>query len=376
MKTLTGSNSAAGLTFFVYACGVLVAPVSGVIVDRVRRSRLLICTNLAAAAWVCALLFAGGRGEVWLIYLVMFGYGVISSLVMSGQGALLAFMLPEDLLGEANSALQTAELGFRVVTPLLAAGLLTEVGPKPVVLIDAGTFLAAGLALLSIRLREPRPEASDEHWLSEAAAGIRFIRKTPELLRLMVASVVAALVFGFLITVPYAVAASDLHRKPTFVGVLEAVSGAGALIAGPIAARVMRRIGESRLVAAGLLVCALGALCLMTPWLPIVLIGMGSVGICLVWTNVGTYTLIQVRTPQQLMGRVGSAMNIATLIPQLVSIALGAALIAAVSYRPLLIAVALVLAVSTFMLMGKTPEVSQEFAEPAADAQPSGGVLT
>jgi len=41
VKILTGSNSAAGLTFFAFICGCLVAPVSGVIVDRVRRRPLL-----------------------------------------------------------------------------------------------------------------------------------------------------------------------------------------------------------------------------------------------------------------------------------------------------------------------------------------------
>ena len=38
VKILTGSNSAAGLTFFAFACGCMSAPVSGVIADRVRRA--------------------------------------------------------------------------------------------------------------------------------------------------------------------------------------------------------------------------------------------------------------------------------------------------------------------------------------------------
>ena len=38
----------------------------------------------------------------------MFGYGALSSLILSAQTALLAVMLPADLLGEANSVLQMA----------------------------------------------------------------------------------------------------------------------------------------------------------------------------------------------------------------------------------------------------------------------------
>src|SRR6202167_4398849 len=74
VKILTGSNSAAGLTFFAFTCGCLTAPLSGVVVDRLRRRPLLIAANLGGAALVCVLLLAGGRGQVWLIYGVMVSY--------------------------------------------------------------------------------------------------------------------------------------------------------------------------------------------------------------------------------------------------------------------------------------------------------------
>ena len=55
----------------------------------------MICADLVAAAWICTLLAATSRSEVWLIYVVMFGYGAVASLIMSGQTALLAVMLPK-----------------------------------------------------------------------------------------------------------------------------------------------------------------------------------------------------------------------------------------------------------------------------------------
>src|SRR5262249_58885576 len=106
VKILTGSSSAAGLVFFAFTCGILLAPVTGLVADRVRRRPLLIGANLAAAAGVCCLLLVQGRGQVWLIYPVMFGYGALSSLIYSAQTALLAVMLPADLLGEANALLE------------------------------------------------------------------------------------------------------------------------------------------------------------------------------------------------------------------------------------------------------------------------------
>jgi Major Facilitator Superfamily len=111
VKILTGSNSSAGLTFFAFVCGCMLAPVSGVIVDRVRRRPLLIAVNLSTAAGVCSLLLVHGRGQVWLIYVVMLGYGAANSLIASAQTALLPLLVPCELLGEANSVLQMASQG-------------------------------------------------------------------------------------------------------------------------------------------------------------------------------------------------------------------------------------------------------------------------
>lgn len=353
VKILTGSITEAGLTFFAYICGFLLAPLCGMVVDRVRQLKLLLCVDIASAVWVCALFAVHDRGGIWLIYVVLFGYGALSSLLFAGQSAVLTFLLPKDQLGEANSILQIAEQGIRIATPLIGAGLLTLVGPKPVVLLVVATYVAAGIALLFIKAEEPSPQPSGERWFAEFSAGIRFIAKTPELSRLMIAAIIAVLGFGFFVTIPYAVAASALHRPPAFVGVLDAFSGAGALAGGLVAAPLMRRIGESRIVAGGLIVCAFGAICLTTHWLPVVLIGMATPGICTVWVNIGAFTLIQRRTPQGLLGRVNAALGVGVVAPEALSVAVGAAVIAALDYRVLLLAVAAMLAMPALLVSRK-----------------------
>jgi MFS family permease len=346
VKILTGSNSAAGLTFFAFVCGCLTAPASGVLVDRLRRRPLLITVNLATAGLVCLLLLVAGRDQVWLIYLVMFCYGAANTLIGSAQMALLPALVPGDLLGEANSALQMASKGLRVVTPLLGAGLLAWIGPQPVIGLDAGTFLAAAGTVLALRLREPRPAPTASHWGAEVSAGIRHALATPALRRPLIACVLAAMVFGFFETVPFAVVGSGLHRSPEFLGVLTSLQGVGAVAGGLLAGPVMRRSSEGALIAGGLAACAVSALLLITAVLPLVLVASAALGVCIIWVNVGANTLIQRRTPDFLLGRVDAAVNVAITVPQAGSIALGAALIAVVSYRPLLVAMAVVLAAS------------------------------
>jgi MFS family permease len=366
VKILTGSNSAAGLTFFAYMFGSLLAPFCGLLADRVRRRPLLAVANLASAGLVCLLLPADGRGWLWLIYVVMFCYGAVGGLLMAAETALLAVMLPEDLLGEANSVLQVAEVGLRAITPLVGAGLLAWLGPRPVIALDAGTFAVAGLSLLLLRLREPRPVPVPGRWQAEFTAGIRHVARTTALRRLLLAGIGALLVFGFFQIVPFAVVGQGLHRPPAFLGVLEAVLGVGAVLGGAVSAPVMRRTSEQGLVIGGLVACALACLLLMTSWLPVVLIAMGLVGVCIVWVNVAVYTMIQRSTPHDLIGRVDAALSTAMMVPQAVSIALAAVLVAVLNYRLLLIIMAVAFIVSAALLTGRRERATAP-GQPAPD---------
>jgi MFS family permease len=373
VKILTGSNSAAGLTFFAFVFGFTLAPLSGMIVDRLRRRPLLVAANLGAAALVCALLLVHGRGQVWLIYAVMFGYGAANSLITSAQTALLPLLVPGDLLGEANSALQMASQGLRVITPLLGAGLLAWVGAQPVILLDAGTFLVAAGTVLVLRRREPRPaRGGGAHWRAELGAGIRHVARTPALRQTVIAGLIAVSAIGFFETVVFAVVGQGLHRSPAFLGVLTSLQGAGALAGGVLAGPVMRRAGERLLIAAGLAACAAATLLLITASLPPVLAAMAVLGLSIVWINVGAITLIQRRTPGALLGRVDAALEFAITVPQAVSIALGAALIAVVNYRVLLLAMAAVIAFSACYLGSRREHEAGTAvsAPPQADSMP------
>ncbi|HKT03737.1 MAG TPA: MFS transporter, partial [Rugosimonospora sp.] len=147
VKTLTGSSSAAGLLFFVFALPQLGAPLGGLLADRVRRRRLLIATNLGAAAMLPLLLAVHGRAQVWLVYLVMALYGAAGSVLNAAGSALLATILPAEQLAAGNSALHTIREGLRLVAPLTGAALYAWQGPRVVALLDAGTFVAAALSL-------------------------------------------------------------------------------------------------------------------------------------------------------------------------------------------------------------------------------------
>jgi len=117
MKTLTGSSSAAGLVFFVFALASLAAPLGGLVVDRLPKRRLMIVTHVALAGVMCLLLFVHDRGDVWLLYAVTALYGLGGDIFGAARSAMLKSMLPDELLGDAIGALQSVREGLRLVAP-------------------------------------------------------------------------------------------------------------------------------------------------------------------------------------------------------------------------------------------------------------------
>jgi MFS family permease len=194
------------------------------------------------------------------------------------------------------------------------------------------------LALL--RVREPKPKPFASHWQKEFAAGIAHVARTAQLRQVVLAGVISTSVFGFAESIMYALAGTGLHKSANFVGVLVAVQGAGAIIGGPTAAPLIRRLGGRRVMSFALLTAATGALLELPPLLPPVIAGLALLGMAIPWVVVALISLAQRLTPNELQGRVFSAVDTLTTAPQTASIALGAALIAATGYQPLLVAMA------------------------------------
>lgn len=351
VKTLTGSNTDAGLTFFFFTAPSLLAPASGLLVDRVRRRPLLMVTNTVTGGAVLLLLLVHGAGQVWLVYSVMALYGLSYSLLGPAQSALLTIMVPTDLLPDANGALRTIQESLRLVGPLTGAGLFVLVGAHAIAVIDAATFLVPVIALLMLRVREPVPSPPTQRWRSQLTAGVRHINRTIQLRQVVIAGAISTTVFGFMETIAYAIAGTGLHERPAFVGVLVAVQGVGAIIGGPSAAPLVRRIGEGPLVGGALLVAGAGALLEIPPSYATVFAGVVLFGMAIPWLVVALINLTQRLTPNELQGRAYSAVDALITTPQTISIALGAGLIAFTGYRVLLIAMAAVMGAAALYIL-------------------------
>ena len=245
VKTLTGSSAMAGFTFFFMCIPAIFAPLAGAWLDRVRRKPLLVWGNIASAVAVLPLLLVRDAGDVWIIWTVAALYGVSFVVLPAGLNGLLKELMPEELLVDANSSLQTIKESYRLFGPLLGAGALRldrrlgrgrsstpspsssrrrssprsrsrRTVPEP----EHGSFwvqLTGGVRHL-IGDRDPRPRARrlrpQRCWCSASAS--RRSSRSP----------------------------TTSRRPPTFVSVLVSVQGIGAVVGGLSSPRVVRRLGE------------------------------------------------------------------------------------------------------------------------------------
>lgn len=362
VKELTGSSGEAGLTFFFFGLATLLAPLAGLVVDRLRRRPVLIWANVAGAVVVLGLLFVHGRGQVWLIWLIALLYGTVYSFLNSAQSGLLVTMLDDELLSDANGYLQTVRQGLRLVGPLTGAALFAAFGGGTVAIMDSATFVMAAATLAFVRLEEPRTVRLRQHRLAELTAGVRHLRRTVVLWQAVTATALACLVVGFLEPVSFAIVSDGLHRSPPFLGVLVAVQGGGAVAGGVSSARLIRRIGEGPVVGAGLVLLSVGAVLEIFAHLVPVFAGVAILGASLPLIIVGFMTLLQRRTPNDLQGRVSSAADTLTTVPQTVSIAVGAALVSHLDYRYLLVAMAVVIAAAAAYLLTRREQWAKDSA--------------
>jgi Na+/melibiose symporter-like transporter len=333
MKALTGSSSAAGLVFFVFALASLAAPLGGVVVDRLPKRRLMIATHLALAAVMCLLLLVHDRGDVWLLYVVTALYGLGGDLFGASRSAMMKAMVPDELLGDANGAFQSLREGLRIIAPLAGAGIYAAAGGGVVAIVDAATFVVSAATLVALRFDEPPPAPQEERFLRELSAGITHIARTRVLRELTIGLGAALLVIGFSETLIFAVNSDSLHRPPSFIGVLSAFQGVGSIVGGLTVAPLLKRCGDLRLAGLGVLTFAIGDGALLVPRLAVIASGASLAGVGVVWAVVALATAYQRRSPSELQGRVSAAANMLLSVPQTISIALGALLVTLIDYR-------------------------------------------
>lgn len=286
---------------------------AGHVADRVNRKRLALCAMAVQTLCGVALLAFTLRptllegGRVWPIFAVVFVSGLARSFLQPSRTALGAEIVPREIYANAIAWRSSLWQSAAVVGPALG-GVLYGFSGARLAYAGEAVLCVAGLGLYAMIGYAAKPVAAATASIGEnLTVGIRFLFTQPELLGAQVLDLFSVLFGGATALLPI-FASEILHVGPQGLGVLRAAPAAGAvLISVVLAHRRLRRAGRTLFWCVGLFgLCWIAFALSRSFWLSLALLAVSGM-----LDNVSVVirsTLLTVRTPPEMLGRV-SAVN-------------------------------------------------------------------
>jgi MFS family permease len=291
---------------------------TGAWVDRMRKRRVLITADLVRAAVLTTvvLLAVTGHASMGVLYagaLVMSAATVFFDVAHQSYVPGLVGLAH---IGEGNAKLQATQSVAQVAAPALGGALLRVVAAPLVIAVNAVTYLVSAAAVGRIRKVEELPPVADRRPLrTEIAEGLRFVVHQP-LLRRIVACTAIGNLFGALsgaLFVIYALRVLGLDEAA--YGTVLSASAVGGLLGALLSDRLVRWVGEGRIIPLAALAFVPGAvltpLASVLPFPPQAVLVTGGV---LFFSSVVVYNVAQVSfrqrvCPPALLGRMNASVR-------------------------------------------------------------------
>lgn len=249
-----------------------VGPIVNAFVDRLPRRAFLVAMDLVRAAIAVALPFVT---EVWQVYILIFLLQSASAAFTPTFQVAIPDILPNER--DYTRALSLSRLAYdleSLVSPTLAAGLLTVISFH---WLFGGTvvgFLASAALVVSVAVPQPKPAPRTGGVYARTTRGSRIYLKTPRLRGLLALNLAAAAAGAMVIVNTVVYVRTGLARGADDVAVALAAFGGGSMAAALALPRVLDRLADRPVMlgAAGALVVGLLAMALQAfhpaidPW--------------------------------------------------------------------------------------------------------------
>jgi len=299
--------------------GLVVGPIAGVWVDRLRRRPLMIAADLGRAALLASIpvAYAFDLLRIEQLYVVACLTGVMTMTFAVAYRSYLPSLVGREELLEGNSKL-TASSAAAEVGAFGTAGWLVQALTGPVaILVDAVSFLFSALFIGAIKKQElePAPVHEREGVVREIAEGLKTIVHDARLRALAGSEVLNHIAFAIFGTVFGLYVIRELHFQPGVLGMIYAVGGVSSFVGAMASRRVASRLGVGPAMIYGLALMGLSMLAvplardatLIAVGLLVAqqLFGDGSFTVY----SINGMTLRQTITPDRLQGRVNAAME-------------------------------------------------------------------
>ena len=314
LYALTGSALDLGLVGLAqFAPIVLLTLVVGQVADRYdRRLIAAICQLVQAGA---AAVLVEGSAHGWLsstsIFAIVALIGAARAFENPTTTALVSDIVPRARVSRAMAWLVSATQTARIVGPALG-GFLYVIGPGTTYLTAAVLFVASGLSTALIRTGKTA-RTSEPVVLESVLSGLVFIRGQRVLLGTMSLDMFAVLLGGGATALLPIYARDILGAGPGGLGVLRSAPAVGALMTSLfLAYRPLQwRIGRTLFRAVFVFGLATVAFAVSSRF-ALSFAALGVLGAADVVSVVIRSSLVQIRTPATMLGRVGAVHSLFT----------------------------------------------------------------
>jgi MFS family permease len=306
----------AGVAFSQRVPWLLFPLISGALVDRLDRRRVMGYVDAARTALIGALgiTLLLGWVSLPLMYAIFFLMGTLETLFDNASQAIIPAVVSQDRLERANSRLYAAEIISNQLAGPPLGGFLFSVAVAVPFFLDAGTFAAAAVLILALRgkFRPERPEGAPPTTLvAEIGEGLTWLWNHRLIRTLAIMLGVFNMTFAATDAI-FVLFAQDVLGLGSFgYGVLVTSWAVGGLIGSLMADRIVAWLGSGRALQALVLVSALVlAVVALSENAFVVWAAFLLVGVTVVVWNVITVSFRQAVVPEDIFGRVNSVYRL------------------------------------------------------------------
>ncbi|MFI9808442.1 MFS transporter [Streptomyces sp. NPDC052301] len=292
------------------AGSLLVGLPAGAWVDRTRKLRVMISTDLVRALVLLTVPVASWAGllTLWWLCAVALVHGVLTVFFDVAYVSCLPHLVGRGRLVEGNSKLSAIRSVTSIGGPAVAGPLVGLVGAPATLLVSAAGMAVSGLLACTIHGREPKPEPSGRpHLVREIKEGLRFVLERPALRAVLLGDAMFNLFLVMYQTMLLVFLEREAGLRPFGIGLVLSGMGCGALLGALLATRISQRVGHGPVIwLATLLTCPSTVLMpLARPGWSVYVAALGLAALSLggVVRVVAQSSLQQALTPDRLLGR-------------------------------------------------------------------------
>ncbi|MBY5034833.1 MFS transporter [Streptococcus gallolyticus] len=294
---------------------ILFNPISGAIVDRFKRRKILLTTSLLCAiACLLAALVSNDRLMLYALVIVNIVLTISTSFSRIANKSYITELVEKGEIIRYNAQLETVLQVIGVASPIFSFLVIHFTSLRVTLLVDAISFLVSFFLIYAIKPEESHYQIQAKAGLTvggiieDIFEGLRYIYREKQVLFLLVlAALVNFLLAGFAYLLPFA---DQLYKQEGAYASLLTLGAIGsilaALVSGKMKGKMSNLLISLGLSGVGVMILGISSVLLLPTWFTYS--GNLFSEFFMTMFNIHFLSQIQMRVSNELMGRVFSAV--------------------------------------------------------------------